>query len=94
MEYCAGGHLEDYISPRRPMSVAAARYYFSQLMDGVVYCHGKVSQFIHAYVCVCIMCVAAARYYFSQLKDSVVYCHGKVSQYLMHTYIHMSVAAA
>ena len=25
MEYCAGGHLEDYISPTRPMSEAAAR---------------------------------------------------------------------
>lgn len=41
MEYCAGGHLEDYISPKRPMSLAAARYYFDQLVGGIVYCHSK-----------------------------------------------------
>jgi len=41
MEYCAGGHLEDYISPKRPMSSAAARYYFDQLVGGIVYCHSK-----------------------------------------------------
>ncbi|EKX55106.1 hypothetical protein GUITHDRAFT_47223, partial [Guillardia theta CCMP2712] len=39
MEYCAGGHIEDYISPTRPMSEAAARFYFSQLLDGMLYCH-------------------------------------------------------
>eukprot|EP00961_Rhodomonas_salina_P038128 512648-Rhodomonas_salina.1 len=42
MEYCAGGHLEDYISPTRPMSEAAGRFYFGQLMAGVTYCHEKV----------------------------------------------------
>jgi len=41
MEYCAGGHLEDYISPTRPMSEAAGRFYFGQLMAGVTYCHEK-----------------------------------------------------
>mmetsp|Transcript_62919 Transcript_62919/g.150547 ORF Transcript_62919/g.150547 Transcript_62919/m.150547 type:complete len:926 (+) Transcript_62919:90-2867(+) len=41
MEYCAGGHLEDYISPNRPMSEAAASFYFSQLLNGLLYCHGK-----------------------------------------------------
>jgi serine/threonine protein kinase len=41
MEYCAGGHLEDYISPTRPMSEAAARFYFSQLIGGLLYCHEK-----------------------------------------------------
>lgn len=40
VEYCAGGHIGDYISPTRPMTESAARYYFSQLIDGLSYCHG------------------------------------------------------
>ena len=39
MEYCAGGHIEDYISPTRPMTESAARFYFTQLIDGLSYCH-------------------------------------------------------
>ena len=31
MEYCAGGHIEDYISPTRPMTESAARFYFTQV---------------------------------------------------------------
>jgi len=39
VEYCAGGHIEDYISPTRPMTESAARFYFTQLIDGLSYCH-------------------------------------------------------
>jgi tRNA A-37 threonylcarbamoyl transferase component Bud32 len=40
VEYCAGGHIGDYISPTRPLTESAARFYFSQLVDGLSYCHG------------------------------------------------------
>ena len=39
VEYCAGGHIGDYISPTRPMTESAARFYFTQLIDGLSYCH-------------------------------------------------------
>jgi serine/threonine protein kinase len=33
--------LKEYISPTRPMTEAAARFYFTQLIDGLSYCHDQ-----------------------------------------------------
>lgn len=41
MELCGGGSLYEYLK-EKPFEEDLARYYFTVLIDGLMYCHEKV----------------------------------------------------
>jgi serine/threonine protein kinase len=42
MEYASGGDLFDRVVSRRRLPEAEARYFFWQLVQGLVWCHSQV----------------------------------------------------
>lgn len=44
MELCGGGSLYEYMG-NKPLSEDTARYYFSQIIEGVSYSHAMVSPY-------------------------------------------------